>query len=97
MNWKITTKFSQVWLHFEGEKHHLIELREKEWNHSPDYKHIEGMRAFYEMANTRILLNDLKKIGINNPETRVKIILRIKKIATKMFGGKQCPTKYPKT
>jgi len=85
--WGLVSKFGHVFLDFRGRKHYLVELREREWNHSPNPKHIDGMRCYYEAANKMMLLKRLKRIGVSDPEARVQIIHEIKGVVERRFGN----------
>lgn len=86
--WGLVKKFDHVFLDFRGKKHYLVELREKEWDYSPNPKCVDGMRVFYEVGNKMALLKKLKEIGIKDPEDRVEIILEVKRIVERRFGRK---------
>jgi len=86
--WGLVKKFDHVFLDFKGKEHYLVELREKEWDYAPNPMRVEGMRVYYEWENKLALLKKLKQIGVKDPEDRVEIISKVKRIVERRFGTK---------
>ncbi len=81
--WSLFLRFEHIFLVWKDKRYFLIELRRNEWNINPIC--IDGLRIFYEVENKKMLCKKLKQIGIANPETRVKIVNKIRKIAMEKF------------
>ena len=86
-NWGLVNKFDHLFLDFGGKNYYLLELHEKEWNVDVDYTCIDGMRVYYEMEHKKMLLKKLKEIGVKDSETRVEIVLMVKRFVERRFGN----------
>lgn len=93
--WGLVNQFDHLYLDYKGKKHYLVELREKEWNHTPNPFHVEGMRCYHEQENLKALIKELKRIGIKDTETRVRIVQEIKRIVQRRFSHAIRDTQKP--